>query len=461
MRTLALILITICSWANAAPFQLNESEPLRYALEAIESTDLDEDGALQITSASDELQIRFPVGFSVSEDARYIRFDLTNGRFASSLTADGLVPNPDYRSYLVSGGNIDDTFAIIEINSIVLLPGTTEVTVDIDSFFIEDISEPLELEYRLYDRAFDAVNEGSILTRSTDILAEVVPTNGKNYTRAFTHTAGFEQNFLRFNPTFRAPSIFALGDATETLASMAKVLLSQLVNDDVRRPGDSGIISDFRDLIPDVDTSQATASIKGDFSTVDAFLSVDNNCSSEGVIIASYEAVSEKAVSIDDLSDYPVFCIRAESNDVALTRNIFQLDLGVDITLEDALFGTIRYDAASIDLPYITSFDGYRQRIILVNHAGYDIEYRTVFLSEESVQGEYSEGPKASGVIPANSTLKINADELVVINEGVPTRVSARIFVDAKRGDLSAAVQILELGNPAPPVTNILTVNEN
>ncbi len=442
----------------AAPFELSSSARLKYAEEALTTTDYNVDGNVVITDISDTLDLSFIAGFGLSSDFRYIRIDITNGAFNTNFPMTGIKSSVAFNSTLSSGGAIGDQYMIIEVSAIPSLSPETVFTLENDSFIWFDTEEPLQVTYTLFDTATAAVNKAGFLYRLENTLAIFTNSIGSKYTRSFTHKVGFGQDFLRFNPTFRSPATFEVGDASESLASLGKVLFSQLILDDVLFPSTSALIDDFRLLVPTIDSSADTAAISGDFSTARYFLNEDDNCSGASVELAEYSNSRIILVSVDELVDFPVFCIAAESNEIAIQRSAYQIDLGVGTEITP--LGEVVYDAATIDLPYITDYSGYRQRILLVNHAGYDVRYFSEFTSEQDVTDNYDVNALAKGVIPAGSTLKLNADDLVTISGGVPTRVSARILVDAKPKDISAAIQILSLGSSLPPQTNVLQVIE-
>jgi hypothetical protein len=444
--------------AVSAPFDLNNPVALRYSAESIQASDLNSDKNLIISSLSDTLNVGFLAGFGISVQPRYIRLDVINGAFNNNFPLSGLAASADYSTNLSAGGSLGDTFLIVEVYAPSALGADTSLVLESDSFIIDNKNEPLKIQYTLYDSASAAVNQGRYLSRTIAEIATVISSVGEKFTSSFTHSVGFSQGFLRFNPTFRAPSIFELGDASAEVASVGKVVFERLITDDVLLPSTSIAITDFRLFIPEVDTSLDSVIISGDFSTVRAFLNSDDDCAGASVELAEFVDTKDVVTNIDVLFDHPVFCVAADSNIISLNRATYSIDLGIG--LENSFLGDIAYDAASIDIPYITNYQNYRQRIILTNHAGYDVAYTTRFIAESSVLGHFSEGDAASGVIPAGTTLKLNAEELVKIEPGVPSRIGARIFIDSKPIDISAAVQILSLGENAPPQTNILQVRE-
>lgn len=459
MNKLLFFLYYISFISSATVFDLEQSTPLQYASESIVAADYNSDGYLIISSASDTLNISFKAGFGLSAGFRYARIDVINGAFNSSFPVSGLAASGDYSSLLVTGGSAGDNYAVIELSASPAVGQDTVLTLEADSFSWFEISDPLEIRYALYDTATAAVNKLEFLYSVEGSLAKVVASLGENFTHSFTHTAGFSQDFLRFNSTFRPPATFALGDATATLASVGKVLFSQLVTDNVLMPSTSNQINDFRSLIPTSNSALDNVNITGDFSAVNAFLNADDDCVGASFALASYSDESTVKVSIDNLLAFPVFCLTADSNTVLLNRSIFEIDLALGF--KTSILGELTYDAASIDLPYITSYPVYRQRIFLVNHTGYDVAYITRFIAESEVIGHYTEGVAASGVIPAGSTLIIRGDDIVSIDAGVPSRISARIFVDAKPADISAAFQILSTDSVEPPMTTVLKVSQH
>jgi len=440
-----------------AAFNIETSSPLQYAEESLVQSDY-QDGNVLLSSASDTLDIRFKAGFGLSNDRRYIRIDLINGAFNSVFPSSGVASDVLYDSTISAGGAIGEEYIIIEVSASPAVGPDTEFTLENNSFLLYDINKPLTVVYSLFDSVTAAVYQQESLYSLQGTFLKFIDSFGTKFTYSFSHNVGFGQDFLRFNPTFRSPSTFALGDATESVASVGKVLLSQLILDDVLLPSTSEQITDFRLLLPSINTDKDIVTISGDFSTARYFLNEDDNCAGASVELAEYSNSRTISISLDELVDFPVFCIAAESNEIAIQRSAYQIDLGIGI--ESTLLGEVVYDAATIDLPYITDYSGYRQRIILVNHAGYDVRYFTEFTSEQEVIDNYIVNDLAKGVIPAGSTLKLNANDLVTISEGVPTRVSARILVDAKPKDISAAIQILSLGSSLPPQTNVLQVIE-
>jgi len=447
-----------CQHSFAAAFDLNNSDVLQYATESVLPADYEEDGQLVIANGSDTLNLIFKAGFGLSNDFRYARLDVINGAFNSSFVASGFATSGTFDSFLVSGGSIGDSYLVVEVSAGSAAGPDTLFTLESNSFLWNNTSEPLEIKYTLYDTADAAVNGLSFLYQKKVKLAKMIKAAGEDYVHSFEHSVGFSQSFLRFNPSFRSPNTFQLGDSTESLASTGKVLFDQLIVDDVLLPSTSVAITDYRQLIPTNDTANDNVRISGDFSSVRAFLNADDNCAGAEIDLIEFSSEKEVFTSIDNLVTHPVFCLEVTSNNIKVKRADYFIDLGTQ--LNEKLLGGIRYDGAAIDLPYLSNFQLYKQKIFLVNMAGYPVKYLTLFTAETAVQNQYTPGMLAEGEIPADSTLKISVSDLVSIS-GLTQRISARILLDAAPNDIAAAVQTVAVGSSSPPNTNVLKIQKN
>ncbi|GGO63590.1 hypothetical protein GCM10010982_00980 [Bowmanella pacifica] len=445
--------------AYSAAWDLDQGTPLLYAEQALTRDELKNNGNLIVSSSADDLNIKVSAGFAISAEHRYVRIDLHNGVFEHALPGTGVVLSPDYHSVLSQGGAIGDSFAIIEISSATPTGQDVGLMLELQSLRFEDSSIPLGVRYAMYGDAASAVSQERPLVRKQADMLKVVDGVESSFAEAYVHKVGFGSDFLRFVPSFRSPGTFGLGDSDGDVASLAKFQGEWLIKTGVRKASDSSFIVDFRDLLPDVSTSTKDARLYVTSGADKLFFNDSDDCSGSRLAVTTEPASAEFQLSIDQLVTYPVLCLDQTDSKRRVARSEFRLNLGIG--LDDAFFGKVTYDAASIDLPYVTTYSGYRQKLIIANHAGYDVSYLTTFLSEEAVAENYTPGTKSVGVIPAGGVLKLNADELVDIAPGAPSRVTARMFLDALPEDISAAIQIIALDSSAPPVTNILDVRRD
>jgi hypothetical protein len=370
-----------------------------------------------------------------------------------------LSTNPNYTSFLSQGGGVGDDFAIIEVYSNSPQPLTSLLVLPVTSILVQDITLPIEVRYTLYGNASDAVNDRAELYSLSSNIIEFVNGLGDSFADAFTHQIGFGTEFLRFVPTFKAPSTFSLGASDGDLASLAKFRNQFLIVENVRRPSDSSLISDFRDLVPEIDTSEKSVIIFGDFSSRRVMLNSDNDCSGSTIELLSLGASNQVHVSLDDLFVHPVLCIDLTGNTEPFPRSEFRVDLGLGG--QPIFFGKVAYSGSSVHFPFLTVFSEFKQKILITNFAGYDIPYRFEFFIEDDFGGRIIPNDIATGTIPALSVVKIDTPDLVMLENSTLTRFSARMLVGSLPEDISVAVQLIKLSGDAVPNTNVLDVLAN
>ncbi len=103
-------------------------------------------------------------------------------------------------------------------------------------------------------------------------------------------------------------------------------------------------------------------------------------------------------------------------------------------------FGEIKRDGTTVDIPYITTFDGYNQRLILTNKGSRDADYTVTFRTEGNVTA--TADTHARGTVPAGEVLVIRMTDLVTL-EG-RTRAAGEInFVGVSSDSVTVATTIV------------------
>jgi hypothetical protein len=461
MRKISYIYFTLfwCTVTNAAPFDLDSDTALLFAADSIASSDFESDGKVRIGTGTDELNLQFKAGFAISQTSRYVRIELVNGSLLNNLPATGMATNVNYNSLLAQGGGIGDTYAVIEVYAGTSQPQDTAFLLEVTALKILDRSLPMKVNYSLYGNPSDAVNNGPVLYSKEVEVLRFVSGLATGYADAHTLSLGFGTEFLRFNPTFRTPNTFSLGDSDGELGSLAKFTGKFLILENVRRPSDSAKISDFRDLLAGFDTSFNSASLSGDFSSGDVSLNSNDDCSGAKYPLTTNNFSNTIAISLDTLFTYPVLCIDLTNNTIAFSRTEFQLDLGLG--QKSAYFGKVSYDGSSVDFPFLTSFSNFRQKIFITNHAGYDIAYKFEFFAEDAVKNNFQLGTAANGILSASGVTRFDVWDLFTVGSDVPSRLSGRMLIDGLPQDISAAIQLVSLASSSAPTTNVLDVKQN
>ena len=103
------------------------------------------------------------------------------------------------------------------------------------------------------------------------------------------------------------------------------------------------------------------------------------------------------------------------------------------------LTGRIRHDGTTVQIPYVTSYDGYTQRIVIVNRNKVDVRYALTFRSEGD--GEIMGDNPHEGMAMADQATVIKVADLVTLSN--PTRAAATLTVAAKSSSIDVATTMV------------------
>jgi hypothetical protein len=134
------------------------------------------------------------------------------------------------------------------------------------------------------------------------------------------------------------------------------------------------------------------------------------------------------------------FCVTLAADDV-IAKGAYSAALATDTGVTNAL-GSIKYDTTTVEVPYITTYEGYNQRIFIDNRGATSAYYSTTFTSEAGVTA--TAGASGSGTLPANTMSVVKVADLVTLTGG--TRGSATMEIEAQSGSIFVTSQIVDLG---------------
>jgi hypothetical protein len=115
------------------------------------------------------------------------------------------------------------------------------------------------------------------------------------------------------------------------------------------------------------------------------------------------------------------------------------------ITLDDQdvtnTIGRIIFDTTTVEVPYLTTFSSYNQRLYIVNRGSRDALYTISYTTE----GAATATPLAAstGTVPAGEVLALKATDIVELTGR--TRTAATVEVEAVDADISVASQSVNL----------------
>jgi hypothetical protein len=102
---------------------------------------------------------------------------------------------------------------------------------------------------------------------------------------------------------------------------------------------------------------------------------------------------------------------------------------------------SIEHDGTTVQIPYLTTYDQYNQRIVIVNRTKDDVGYSITFSTEDGVTA--TPGMDAEGTADGKTTtvLSLRNDDVVTIEGG--TRASAEVILLADPTMVDVATQVI------------------
>lgn len=101
----------------------------------------------------------------------------------------------------------------------------------------------------------------------------------------------------------------------------------------------------------------------------------------------------------------------------------------------ETLIGRVRRDGTRVQIPYLTTYEGYTQRVVIVNRNRGAVSYSFSFVPEDGVTA--TAGTAATGMVPAQSTMVLRAADIVSL--AGKTRTAATLDVVATSGSVDIA----------------------
>lgn len=161
--------------------------------------------------------------------------------------------------------------------------------------------------------------------------------------------------------------------------------------------------------------------------------------------------INVRAPDDDDAMAIPATSPYMAMMDFAATDDD-QLRTPADRTLD---LGRIRRDGTTVHLPYVTTYEGYNQRITLSNRSGVRARYEFSFRPEDKVVAR--PGMNATGMLAAGQTLILRAVDLVTLTGG--SRTAATVSVVAQPTDIDISSTLVDLDTGVAALTVHLSDN--
>ncbi|MDC8833011.1 hypothetical protein [Alteromonas gilva] len=400
-----------------------------FATEAYTATDLNTDGNLPVTNASNILDVTFNTGFTIGNGtSKYVVVTLNNAEFGAAPTLT--VTNGT--ASIAQGGTAGDSTVIFEVAAGADIPANAVMTLAASSYAIST-SSAATVSTALYETAGNAVSGDQALYTETGTLATTGTGSSGDFANEYTSTATVASSFLNFDAS-------ATNTASATLTAVGEIDITEIVANSTYKPDGTALTAG--DLITDAQD----VTFAGNFSYGTWTLEDEATCADVGGVTSIDVSAGintdedEATVAVASLAAGPYYlCLEVDGTTETIVKSTYDVTL-VDDSLENDL-GTVKYDTTSIEVPYLTTFADYNQRFFLVNYSNSEVTYTIDFVSEDGVTA--TDGTAQTGTIPGGEMISIKATDIVTL--AGKQRTSAIIEVEAQDADVSASMQIVDL----------------
>ncbi|APD87582.1 hypothetical protein BM527_16605 [Alteromonas sp. Mex14] len=390
----------------------------------------------EATNASNLLDVTTKLGFSIAADtSKYVRFDFTNAAFATGSTVSFSVAGATVA--VSAGGAAGDDFVIYEVSADTADIGPGALVTLAASAYDISTTAASTVQYRLYETATAAANatDATLKTASAEFTDLASASTGE-FAVAINNQATVSSEFKEFSSA-------SLGATTATVGYLDTDLLVKTAYDL------DGTLVTATDLLDD----QQDVVFTGDFTFGTWTLEADDNCNASSPLSIVPTATGGIIEDLDDTAlasaDWYV-CVDSEGD--TIEKGTYSVTLADD-EISDNL-GVIGYDTTTIEVPYLTTFSEYNQRLYLINNGSSPADYSISFVGESMTTITPLAG--AQGTVPAGEMLMLKVTDIVEL-EG-RTRVSATVEVEGIDANIQAATQTVNL---ADGTTDTVVLNAN
>lgn len=427
-----------------------------YAKESVLSSQVS-NGLVQVTAAtpstygplvvgSAELDVEVATGFGVTATTHaFIRFNLTNAKFknavlASHLTAvSGTISNVT----VAQGGAVGDDYVILDVTSGGLAQ-TDKLRLSLNGLQVSPTAAAT-ISYAHYSTSPNAVGQSGAL--ATDSYAFVSVANALTTTISKTDRVANVSTTPTAFTQFITPAsaIASIGNIKFELAAGALSPVGAAVT----------TLAQVMDTAAGKSQVQITS---GDLS----FISGANAAATAlnltfGGVAADVATPGTNTASTGKLTQLSGLALAGAGNDVVLSAtsaiNAGTYTLAFTPTaITNAQYGAasatgslgeITRSGTTIQVPYLTTYADYNQRLVLVNRGASSAPYSISFTKEAGVTAVA--GTAATGTLAANETKIIKASDIVTLTGA--TRTAATVVITAPSTTIDAATTTVNLSD--------------
>ena len=406
------------------------------------------------TSTSTRLAVKADLGMRIGEgQTRYVRLDLTNMKFRVAVTdsfndvcliTEGI---PNHSRTLEAGGAVGDAFVIYGLSP---TGGDAQSSWDVifalhDRLEIATGATTGSFTYGAYADVGTAVGQSNALRRTSKVgvaVASSVTTKVTPGTSPAVANVATDPRFTDFVGGGRKP----LGTVAVTLNT-----------NHLKSVAGGGMVATLRDVMR---SGAVTLTAAGglEFGTFSMHSAADCTGTPAGVTVSSKgETKGQGTVSV--AAGARTLCVARRLVDhdnnrttPAVPQEIPETSIAAAVTyvknatahfppanLAATTIGSIERNGTTVRLPFLTTFENYNNRIVIVNRGNVPADYELMFTTEDDVTA--TPGHMAEGTVPANATMVIKVADAVTLEGG--TRTAATLAVVAPETLVDVATTIV------------------
>ena len=401
----------------------------------------------RVTNAGNNLDITgdIGVGFAIG-DQLWVRYDITGGAWDGAVTA-GMATVVAAAMDAIAQGGQDGASSVIFSHTVAgaNFAQTDELKLDVTNIAWDGASA-LGVTVATYEKLSDATNQtnsitsksGTVLAGGTGVRVTAAPAN---------ETAEVSTLFTAFNTA-----------GTDFGADLGNLSVGSSTAAAASPTGAVDALDGAAFLVADAVTIAAATSlttISGDFSFGTWSTSTDN-CTTAATTFAVASgnlnaALDTATAASNDFAATGSLCMTADGTETIPVAGPYTASMVLTAVASRAnaqaavstSFGSILHNGTTVQLPYLTTFEDYNQRLVIVNRGTSDADYSITFTSEATATA--TAGTAATGTVAAGTTASIKVSDIVTM-EGL-TRTAGTIVVVAPSANLSVATNQVNLAD--------------
>jgi len=385
------------------------------------------------------------VGFAIGDQV-WIRYDITGGAWDGALAASMATVVSAGMDAIAQGGQ-DGASSVVFSHTVAgaNFAQTDSLKLDVTNLSW-DGSSALGVTVATYEKLSDATNQtnsissktGTVLVGATGVRVTAAPAN---------ETAEVQVLFTAFNAT-----------GTDVSADLGNLSVGSSTAATVSPTGAKDALDGASFVVGDAVSIAATTSlttITGDFSFGTWSVSKDN-CGTAATTfkVASGNLNAGLTTAVGVSNDYAAtgsLCMTATGKETIPVAGPYTASMVLTavtgrVFTQAAVatsFGSIKHNGTTVQLPYLTTFADYNQRLVIVNRGTTDATYSVTFTAEATATA--TAGTAATGTVAAGTTSSIKVADIVTM-AGL-TRTAATIVIVAPTANLSVATNQVNLSD--------------